>query len=411
MRSDITQANYEQLDEIAQRFTTQSQHIVQMQALLRQRLAALQQGGWEGRGADAFFSEMEGELLPATTRLQDALQEASAVTRQISAILRQAEEEAAALFASDGASDGAPGAATDAAPTASSSGVSVVTDPAQIFNPDYMRNFIGRDFQGSNSPELNSLMEELVRRGGERSPQVDQLLDRIADIRGVDRAQFRADYESYLQLREAAYQKGGDYPYIDINKHGDFLGTTVSLRYGALVGETFGIDPVFGSLLNPTGGLVGPGDSSYQPSATDAIGYHGTFHDAAGYLYNYHGVGPGYDYLDREPISRASPLAGQASGIAWWVGQSDLEVDILPNIMPDIPGLSPAWERTVGELVEGPVVATARIGVTGYNGGSQIVDGIGDIFSGDFGGGFDEIGGGFSTIGRGLRRSVIDLFD
>ncbi|MEL7473597.1 MAG: hypothetical protein AAGK04_09795, partial [Planctomycetota bacterium] len=97
---------------------------------------------------------------------------------------------------------------------------------------------------------------------------------------------------------------------------------TISLRYGKVVGEAFGIDPVFGAMLNPTGGLVGPGNTSIRTSDESCIGYHGTVHDAAGYLKNYHKTGPGYDYRGDGWLPTDWPIAGQISGIDYWCNQN-----------------------------------------------------------------------------------------
>src|SRR5205823_4836193 len=50
--------------------------------------------------AKAFFAEVSGEVSPALQRLSAALDQAAMVTRQISASLRTAEQEAANLFKS-----------------------------------------------------------------------------------------------------------------------------------------------------------------------------------------------------------------------------------------------------------------------------------------------------------------------
>ncbi len=63
------------------------------------------------------------------------------------------------------------------------------------------------------------------------------------------------------------------------------MGSTSQLRYGKVVGDVFGVDPMFGAMLNPTGGLVGPDNKALDGDST-ALGYHGVVHDAAGYLYN-----------------------------------------------------------------------------------------------------------------------------
>lgn len=416
MNNDMIQAEYEQLTAITKRFSQHAEDIKTMYDGLRGKMQNLHEGGWQGRGSQAFFAEMNELTLPGVTRLQAALAEASRVMSQVVQTIQQAEEEAASIF--QGSHDG--GVGTDAgigdvydsgATTPPGGQGYTPKDPSQIFNETYMENFIGSHFQGENSAELNQLLEDLHRVDPNNTAEVNRLLDRIADIRGVDRATFHTQYQKFLELKQKALEMGGDSPYIDLNRHGDFLGTTVSLRYGAVVGDALGIDPVFGSLLNPTGGLVGPGDDSYQPSANDAIGYHGVFHDAAGYLYNYQGMGPGYDYLNRDFLSTDNPLSGQVGGISWWTSHSQLEVDVLPNLVPDIPYVPRFVERGVSELAEGTLVPIVRVGSSLYEGGSDVVDGVKDIFSGDFREGFGDVGSGMGTVVKGIGRSVIDIFD
>ncbi|GAB4456797.1 MAG: hypothetical protein Kow0031_37860 [Anaerolineae bacterium] len=416
MTTDLVQTNYEQVEAIARRFAQQAEAVEQVQAALRGALEPLQQGGWEGQGAQAFFTEMDSHTLPAVDRLRAALSEAGRVALKINEIMRQAEEEAAAPFRGPGEGGGSGGESGSAdAPAGGGNGAApssrslLAKDPARIFNEGYMEKFIGSRFQGANSAELNRLMEALVAARTSRSPEVDRILDRIADIRGVDRAEFRAQYQTYLQLLENAHATGGDYPDIDLKQHGNFLGTTVSLRYGAVVGDAFGIDPVFGSLLNPTGGLVGPGSMSYQPGDNDAVGYHGIFHDAAGYLYNYHEVGPGYNYMGREPFDTGNPLTGQLGGISWWMSHPQLDAHIPANQMPDIPIIPRFVEVGLGEVADELVPAVRVLSATAEGGGS-IVDGVQDIFAGDITEGAGDIAEGVGTIVTGVGRSVLDFF-
>ena len=98
MTAPIIQAQYDALDEIAQRFQYQGEAQANLKRLLQQRFAGLQQGGWVGRGAQDFFSEMEGEVFPAIDRLIQAMDQAVRVTSQIKQILLEAEREAAAPF-------------------------------------------------------------------------------------------------------------------------------------------------------------------------------------------------------------------------------------------------------------------------------------------------------------------------
>ncbi|MCB9126857.1 MAG: WXG100 family type VII secretion target [Ardenticatenales bacterium] len=102
----IIQANYNKLEEIAKRFEANSEAVAEMQKQVQRVFNNLHDGGWIGRGSDAFFEEMTHDVLPATARLASALQEASQVTRKISEILQQADQEAAAPFQGGGAANG-----------------------------------------------------------------------------------------------------------------------------------------------------------------------------------------------------------------------------------------------------------------------------------------------------------------
>lgn len=95
---DEIQADYDRLEQIANQFANQSQAIQQMLQSTKGAMDPLQGGGWIGRGSDAFFSEMQGEVLPASERLKEALDEAGRVTKQIVQIVKQAEEEASSPF-------------------------------------------------------------------------------------------------------------------------------------------------------------------------------------------------------------------------------------------------------------------------------------------------------------------------
>ena len=95
---DEIRADYDQLDQVASQFANQSQAIQQMSQNIRSSMDPLEGGGWIGRGSDAFFAEMQSEIIPANERLEQALDEASRVTRQIVQIVKQAEDEASSPF-------------------------------------------------------------------------------------------------------------------------------------------------------------------------------------------------------------------------------------------------------------------------------------------------------------------------
>lgn len=381
MAQDILQAEYETLEEIASRFAHAAEANLEHQNRLRQIFSQLEQGGWRGRGAESFFHEMNDQIFPALNRLVAGLSEGSTTVQQISALLAAAEEEAANQFAPGaGAPDPGAGSGADQMPPAPPplpSSQYVVKNPNAIFDKAYMNQFIGIQFQGANSPELNRLMEELLRKTRANESDVGGLLNRIADIRGVDRAAFQQQYQTFQNLWRNAVDKGT----IDLTRHGNYMGSTVSLRYGAVVGEVFGIDPVFGAVLNPTGGLVGPGSDAYQPGRNDAIGYHGVFHDAAGYLYNNHGqLGPGYDYLGRDYLATSNPLSGQVGGISWWAARPQLTIDFKSQPMPDIPYVPQFMEPVVWDILQEDVLPAVRPWTYVAEGGAAVVDGIRSVF-------------------------------
>lgn len=115
--AELIQAQYEQLETIAARFGQEAAVAGQLEAAVRQAMDSLQQGGWIGRGAEAFYSEMEAVLFPAMGRLAAALAEAQSATLKIKEIMQSAEEEASSPFRGTG---GEPAAAVGAAGTAGS---------------------------------------------------------------------------------------------------------------------------------------------------------------------------------------------------------------------------------------------------------------------------------------------------
>lgn len=106
MSNEIIQAQYDRLEQIAVRFGQQAEAATQTTQRVQQSNRALQDGGWEGRGATAFFGEMERSVLPSMQRLAAALHQSQTVTRQISQVLQAAEEEASRPFRGQGAAPG-----------------------------------------------------------------------------------------------------------------------------------------------------------------------------------------------------------------------------------------------------------------------------------------------------------------
>ena len=165
---------------------------------------------------------------------------------------------------------------------------------------------------------------------GDPTPEeVNEALDQIAEARGIPREQIEQDYEQFKQLKaqadDYAILNGGQpSPNLNQDWHPSFMGSESQLQTGKVIGDALGIDPVFGSLLNPTGGLVGPENYGISVGEDYGVGRHGIVHDAGGYLLNYHDIGPGYNYLgledNRSPHNRNT---GQESGIEFWNNKSE----------------------------------------------------------------------------------------
>lgn len=98
MASPTVRANYDELRTIQQSFSRQADAVAQTNQQLKARMETLKSGDWIGKGATAFYQEMDGQVMPALTRLQRALTEAARLTAQISQLMKQAEDDASGCF-------------------------------------------------------------------------------------------------------------------------------------------------------------------------------------------------------------------------------------------------------------------------------------------------------------------------
>ncbi len=200
-------------------------------------------------------------------------------------------------------------------------------------------------FEGANAVTLNKAINQLYK-GKEKlsEAEFENALKTIAKHRDLSTKDATAQYYRAMKLRKKARanlkKKGDDSPNLNLEKHPHFAGSTTQLRFGKIIGDYFGLDPVFGSMISPTGGIVGPGDGIpilsdvYRDSKTEnAVVIHGVLHDAGGFLKNAFGVGPGYDYIQTEHniVSPGNPLNGQDSGIEFWAKELN-QPNILGNV-------------------------------------------------------------------------------
>ena len=96
--ADLIEADYGKLEQVHKQFTSQADIFAKTIKDIRSRMDPLEDGGWKGDAATAFFREMNDEVLPACVRLHKALQEAAASTKQIGETVQKAEQDATNTF-------------------------------------------------------------------------------------------------------------------------------------------------------------------------------------------------------------------------------------------------------------------------------------------------------------------------
>ena len=402
-------ADLEGMTRLKATFERQAGGLGTISAAASSGVSALQQL-WVGPDASQFRAQWDTVHRRSLAAAAAALGEAAAIIDRNRRAQESASSAAGAGFGPGGGSPSAPTVPVQGGGAAPPTGPVPTARPVgDVFTEDYMNDFIGSHNQGENSPELNSRLEAVWADDGSDPAGLQADLDRIADIRGVDRETFRSQYATYQELLASDASLDNGRPPIDLDRHGDFLGSTASLRYGSVVGDVYGIDPVFGALLNPTGGLVGGGDNAYQPGDNDAVGYHGIFHDAAGYLLNHQQVGPGYDYLDREATSTMDPHTGQIGGISWWVGnhpELDADLSQVGALTGQDPNLGVV--AAANTLHYSGVEEVLGEGLTLIEGGADIGQGLADLHRHDPSG-FGQVATGTSNIVIGTADNYLDL--
>ena len=139
-----------------------------------------------------------------------------------------------------------------------------------------------------------------------------------------------SNFERFLDLfaerRSYILYNGVEDIEINIEATCQFRGSKDHLIFGKMVGDALGLHPVFGALLNPTGGIVGVNNSNFllrSLSILPSLKKNGIIHDAAGYLRYYHGIGPGYRFLEPGEIrGRLTPINGVLNG--WKLPKADI---------------------------------------------------------------------------------------
>lgn len=329
MAAPRIRVEYDSLSQISKKFLRNSDGIGSLNQQVARQVEVLRGGHWIGKGATAFYQEMDDEILPALKRLSEVLGMADRVTQAIIQVMHDTDEEMANLLqlyegggigsavgviAGMGAGgQGGSGATGDAAWKQANQ--LLVRDPSSLFTASKLKGLIGLQFQGAGTELGNAMRELLARPSGAK---VNKLIIIIINLRGRPAGEIQVEFEKFQEVME---QRDATNPETPPAAGGggntSHMGSMTQMRYGSVVGDAFGIDPTFGAMLNPSGGLIGPGNWAFAGADT-AVGYHQISHDAAGYLYNNHQIGPGYDYLGTGSGSPSNPATGQSAGISFW---------------------------------------------------------------------------------------------
>jgi len=98
--SNILVLNYDEALSFTKQFRDEGEDIVQLYSNTRQRMHLLRDE-WSGEAAEAFYEDMELELLPALQRVSGALFLCSEVLTKVMKITHSADEETVGFFGKD----------------------------------------------------------------------------------------------------------------------------------------------------------------------------------------------------------------------------------------------------------------------------------------------------------------------
>jgi WXG100 family type VII secretion target len=90
--------DYDELEGVTSRLAQQAEEADAALRNCRSCLETLQSGAWIGKGANAFFTEMENDILPAQQRLYEALSFSNEMFNAVHNTIKQGEDDARVVF-------------------------------------------------------------------------------------------------------------------------------------------------------------------------------------------------------------------------------------------------------------------------------------------------------------------------
>lgn len=92
--------NFEALNTVGNQFQQQAEQVQQIINLLTPKIEDLRGGGWIGKGANAFYLEMDDRVLPTLIALKRALEETQSTLNQVATDFSNADDEISQIAAS-----------------------------------------------------------------------------------------------------------------------------------------------------------------------------------------------------------------------------------------------------------------------------------------------------------------------
>jgi len=182
MPAPRVRADRDQLAQIATQFGRQASDANKSLKRIKGQVDSLQGGDWIGKGATAFYREMDSEVLPSLTRLAKALDEAQKITNQISKIMQGAEDDAARILgailgaamagaAGAGAASGADGAGGAAAAGGDSIATGWIKKAINLAKGAKwtLHGLSGYPVAAAKLNAVREAMAEIFARGGEQA--------------------------------------------------------------------------------------------------------------------------------------------------------------------------------------------------------------------------------------------------
>jgi WXG100 family type VII secretion target len=97
--SDEIRVDYDELEQCGNDFESSAQKVADAgQTIAACYMKLIEDKGWIGLGSDAFANEMQDDVFPSYWRLHECLEDASRGCKQIADTVKQAEQDASALF-------------------------------------------------------------------------------------------------------------------------------------------------------------------------------------------------------------------------------------------------------------------------------------------------------------------------